>query len=157
MGNTGFDKDIGKCLHPFGVLNVMEKQRRTTLLFKRSWEGGLFCFILFILAFVIHNLFLTDSAPASGKMDPGMLCFIIPGVLGSLCSRRARFLAPVVGALVAVPVCLLLINFWEQDDAGLVQELAWLSGAVFWNALGALSVLFTISLVWRKDVKKRRV
>lgn len=133
------------------------KAKEDDFVIQTFMEGGLFCFILFILAFVIHNLFLTDSAPASGKMDPGMLCFIISGVLGSLCSRRARFLAPVVGALVAVPVCLLLINFWEQDDAGLVQELAWLSGAVFWNALGALCVLFTISLVWRQDVKKRRV
>ncbi|WP_226569427.1 inner membrane protein YbjM [Mangrovibacter yixingensis] len=128
-----------------------------TLLFKRSWGGGLCCFILFILAFVIHNLFLTDSAPASGKMDPGMLFFIVPGVLGSFCARRARFLAPMVGALVAVPVCLLLINLLEKDDAGLFQELAWLLGAVFWNALGALSVLFTITLVWRQDARKRRV
>lgn len=127
------------------------------MLFKRSWGGGLFCFILFILAFVIHNLFLTDSAPASGKMDPGMLCFIVPGVLGSLCSRRARFFAPVAGSLVAVPVCLLLINVWEQDDAGLLQELAWLLSTVFWNALGALCVLFLITLVWRQDARKHRV
>ena len=128
-----------------------------TLIHKRRWAGTIYSFVLFIAAFIIHNVCLSTSAPATGNMDLGMLFFILPGIVASLLSRRSRFFKPLLGAILATPVCLAAMKVWSASNTGVVQEMAWLFSAVFWSALGALGTLFFISLLRHQDAKKRRL
>ena len=48
----------------------------------------------------------------------------------------------IIGAMLAAPVCLVVMRLFFVTERSFWQELAWLFSAVFWCALGALCFLF---------------
>lgn len=123
---------------------------------ERGWAGIICCFILFIVVFCSLVLQVKGAFRTSGNPELGLLFFIIPGVVSSFMSSRSRVLRPLLGAILAAPLCLLLTRLFLSSDRSLWQELAWLFSAVFWCALGALCFLFVSSLLSdkRRDGKR---
>ncbi len=111
------------------------------------WPGTVCCFILFMVVFILHKLSATGYSPVQKHLDLGMLCFILPGMIASFFSRDDRLFKPLLGAILAAPVCLLLLFTLTTPERSLLQEVAWLFGAVFWCGLGALCHLFARKLL----------
>lgn len=123
---------------------------------ERGWAGVICCFLLFIVVFFSLVLHVKGAFRASGSPELGLLFFIIPGVVSSFLSSRRRVLRPLVGAILAAPLCLLLMRLFFSSDRSFWQELAWLFSAVFWCALGALCYLFISSLLHdKRRINKR--
>ena len=92
----------------------------------------------------------------SGTPELGLLFFLIPGVVSSFISSRRRVLRPLLGAILAAPLCLLLARVFIISDRSMWQELAWLFSAIFWCALGALCYLFVSSMLGDKRREGKR-
>jgi len=88
---------------------------------------------------------------ASGNPELGLLFFILPGAAASFMSARHRVIRPLLGAMLAAPLCLVVMRLFFVSQRSLWQELAWLLSAVFWCALGALCFLFISSLLESKS------
>jgi Na+/melibiose symporter-like transporter len=73
---------------------------------------------------------------ATGNPELGLLFFLLPGAAAS-CLSPGRVCAA-GGAMLAAPVCLLIMRLFFAAQRTFWQELAWLFSAVFWCALGAL-------------------
>ena len=81
---------------------------------------------------------------ASGHPELGLLFFTLPGLQPvSLPSREV--VKPLLGAMLAAPLCLLMMRLMYISTRSFWQELAWLLSGVFWCALGALCYLFVRS------------
>ncbi|KNC92119.1 inner membrane protein YbjM [Trabulsiella odontotermitis] len=117
---------------------------------EHGWVGVACCFLLFIVVCFSVSLHMKGVFPASGNSELGLLFFLIPGALASIISVRGRVMRPVLGAILAMPLCLLLMRFFLATQRSFWQELAWLFSAVFWCALGALCGLFICSLLGHK-------
>ncbi|MDH6633317.1 UNVERIFIED_ORG: hypothetical protein M2355_002608 [Lelliottia amnigena] len=79
----------------------------------------------------------------------GLLFFILPGVVASFLSRGGEVVKPLIGAMLAAPLCLVVMRLVFVSPRSLWQELAWLLSGIFWCALGALCFMFVRSLVYR--------
>lgn len=111
------------------------------------WPGTVCCFILFLVVFILHKLSVTGYHPVQQHLDLGMLCFILPGMIASFFSRGDRLFKPLLGAILAAPICLILVFVTAIPERSLIQEVAWLFGAVFWCGLGALCHMFARRLL----------
>ncbi|CCJ83695.1 inner membrane protein YbjM [Cronobacter dublinensis] len=109
------------------------------------------CFILFLAVFIAQKRVLNSFTPLTGSMDLGILFFILPGALAGVFARRGRELKPLLGALVAAPVCLVLLHLWGGAGRSFWQELAWIFSALFWCSFGSLCWLFLLTLLRRRD------
>jgi len=87
---------------------------------------------------------------ASGHPELGLLFFVIPGAVASFVSRKRQVLLPLMGAMLAAPLCFVLMRMVIAQEREFWQELAWLFSAVFWCALGALCYLFVSSMMSKK-------
>lgn len=76
-----------------------------------------------------------------------MLPFAIPGAIASYLSSRKRLLCPLLGALYALPLYLLIRHFWLTPSYSFWQELAYATSAVFWCVFGAMLMLSTPALL----------
>jgi len=114
---------------------------------ERGWAGVICCFVLFIVVCLFLLLHVKGAVRASGHAELGLLFFIIPGAVASFLSSKQRVLVPLVGAILATPVCLVLMRYWVFADRSFWQELAWIFSAVFWCALGALCFLFVSGMI----------
>jgi hypothetical protein len=88
----------------------------------------------------------------TGNPELGLLFFLLPGAVASCLSPGRRVVRPLIGAMLATPVCLLVMRMFFVSQRSFWQELAWLFSAVFWCALGALCFLFIC--VWL-DARRR--
>ena len=119
---------------------------------ERCWPGIICCFMLFI-AVCVFLLLNKDVAivRSPGHRELGLLLFIVPGLCSALMIGGQTVLRTVLGALLAVPVCLLMIRNVIDIPRSVWQELAWLSSAVFWSALGTLCFqVVRIALIKRR-------
>ncbi|BDI92168.1 membrane protein [Enterobacter hormaechei] len=91
---------------------------------------------------------------ASGHPELGLLFFILPGVVASFLSRQGEVVMPLLGAILAAPLCLLLMRVLFLSSRSVWQEVAWLLSGVFWCALGALCFLFMRSLLQQRKHHK---
>ena len=109
----------------------------------RGWPGIICCFMLFIAVcvFLLLNKDV-EIIRSPGQRELGLLLFIVPGLFSALMIGGQTVFRTVVGALLAVPICLLLIRSVIEIPRSVWQELAWLSSAVFWSALGTLCFHF---------------
>lgn len=123
---------------------------------ERGWAGVICCFILFIVVFCSLLLQVKGAFRTSGTPELGLLFFLIPGVVSSFISSRRRVLRPLLGAILAAPLCLLLARVFIISDRSMWQELAWLFSAIFWCALGALCYLFVSSMLCDKRREGKR-
>ena len=109
---------------------------------ERAWAGiicGFFLFIVVCLSLLLH---MKGAFRATGHPELGLLFFLLPGAAASCLSPGQRVLRPLIGAMLAAPVCLVVMRLFFVTQRSFWQELAWLFSAVFWCALGALCFLF---------------
>lgn len=109
---------------------------------RQRWIGIMSCFILFILVFISQKLPVRSGQFDSGPgAELGLLFFLAPGIIASFFSGREQLVKPLLGALLAMPICLLVVRIGMTPGRPFWQELAWICSAVFWCAVGALSCL----------------
>ncbi|MBK4714803.1 MULTISPECIES: inner membrane protein YbjM [Tenebrionibacter/Tenebrionicola group] len=121
---------------------------------RHSWPGIACGFALFILVFIYDKL-SGASICVLGKAEPSLLLFIVPGLAGGLLLRCGSLHKPLYGALLALPVCFLLLYVGEMPARPVLQEMAWLFSAVFWCAIGTLLSLFINRLRRHLRVQRR--
>ncbi|RAU32703.1 inner membrane protein YbjM [Enterobacter sp. ECC-175] len=119
----------------------------------RNWAGVVSCFLLFIVVCVSLAFNVKGAFRASGHPELGLLFFTLPGAAASFLSRGGEVVKPLLGAILAAPLCLLLLRLVFVTSRSFWQELAWLLSGVFWCALGALCFLFIRSLLHRRRHK----
>lgn len=108
----------------------------------KGWIGATCCFILFVVVFLSQKVSVFDAVDEDKlNGDPGMLLFLLPGVAASCLSARGRLFYPLIGALAAMPVCLILLQAARTPHHSFWQELAYVLSAAFWSVLGALGFL----------------
>ncbi|WJD48029.1 MULTISPECIES: inner membrane protein YbjM [unclassified Enterobacter] len=117
---------------------------------KRGWASAFCCFLLFIVVCLSLALKMKGAFRASGHPELGLLFFVIPGAVASFVSRKRQVLLPLMGAMLAAPLCFVLMRMVIAQEREFWQELAWLFSAVFWCALGALCYLFVSSMMSKK-------
>lgn len=117
---------------------------------KRNWAGVVSCFLLFTVVCMSLAFNVKGAFRASGHPELGLLFFILPGAAASFLSRKGEVIKPLLGAMMAAPLCLLMMRLMYVPTRSLWQELAWLLSGVFWCALGALCYLFVHSLLHRR-------
>jgi Putative inner membrane protein of Enterobacteriaceae. len=133
---------------PMGeMLSLIESFQEDYLRSERGWTGAICCFLLFIVVFFSLMLHMKGAFRASGNPELGLLFFLIPGAVASFISTKRRVLVPLVGAILAAPMCQLIMRLFFYSERSFWQELAWLFSAVFWCALGALCFLFVTALL----------
>lgn len=114
---------------------------------KRNWAGVISCFLLFIVVCMSLAFNVKGAFRAAGHPELGLLFFTLPGAVASFLSRKGEVVKPLIGAMLAAPLCLLLMRLLYVSTRSFWQELAWLLSAVFWCALGALCFLFVQSVI----------
>lgn len=119
----------------------------------RNWAGVVSCFLLFIVVCVSLAFNVKGAFRASGHPELGLLFFTLPGAAASFLSRGGEVVKPLLGAILAAPLCLLLLRLVFVTSRSFWQELAWLLSGVFCCALGALCFLFIRSLLHRRRHK----
>lgn len=109
---------------------------------ERSWAGIICGFVLFIVVCLSLLLHMKGAFRASGNPELGLLFFLLPGAAASCLSPGRRVLRPLLGAILAAPVCMVTMRLFFVTHRTFWQEMAWVLSAVFWCALGALCFLF---------------
>ncbi|MCV9879973.1 inner membrane protein YbjM [Brenneria izbisi] len=110
---------------------------------EKGWVGVACSFLLFIVVFLSQKMAVVDAVTGESLPGgPGMLLFLLPGAIASVLSVRGRLLYPLFGALMAMPICLIILHLWRMPLGTFGQELAYILSAVFWSVLGALGFLF---------------
>ena len=109
---------------------------------ERSWAGIICGFVLFIVVCLSLLLHMKGAFRASGNPELGLLFCLSPG---------RRVLRPLLGAILAAPVCMVTMRLFFVTHRTFWQEMAWVLSAVFWCALGALCFLFICAWLdtWR--------
>lgn len=107
-----------------------------------NWSGVVCCFVLFILVFIGYRFGLSYGNPLQGHFNPGLLIFLLPGVIASIVSCRSPLGKPLLGALLAGFPCFAMILLWCPLKQSFWQDIALVLSGVFWSALGALCWLF---------------
>lgn len=121
----------------------------------QRWLGIVCCFVLFILVFLSLHLHIMGRFIASGHYELGLLFFLFPGAVASVICKGDKVVKPLVGAMLASPLCLLIAHLFLPASRSLWQEIAWLLSAVFWSSLGSLCYLLFISFrEWVRGNKK---
>ena len=114
---------------------------------KRNWAGVISCFLLFTVVCMSLAFNVKGAFRASGHPELGVLFCTLPGAAARFLSRTGAGVKPLLGAMLAAPLCLLMMRLLYISTRSFWQELAWLMSAVFWCALGALCYLFVRSLL----------
>ncbi|TCV98102.1 inner membrane protein YbjM [Biostraticola tofi] len=117
---------------------------------KRRNAGIISSAVLFVLVFISQKSGLAqwDNAAATGA-ELGLLLFILPGMAGSMLSAEQGVIGPMLGALCATPLCLLMFYLAQSVNYTLWHQLAYLLSAVFWCGFGALSSYFIVRVFKR--------
>ncbi|MEG1209709.1 MAG: inner membrane protein YbjM [Leclercia sp.] len=118
---------------------------------KRNWPGVACCSLLFTVVCLSLTFNVRGAFIASGRPELGLLFFTLPGAAASFFSRGGEVVRSLMGAIIAAPICLLVMRLVFIPSRTIMQELAWLLSGVFWCALGALVFLFV-----RKAIEIRR-
>ena len=121
---------------------------------KRNWAGVVSCFLLFTVVCMSLAFNVKGAFRSSGHPELGLLFFILPGAVASFLSRKGEVVKPMLGAMLAAPLCLLMMRLMYVPSRSVWQELAWLLSGVFWCALGALCFLFVRSLLNRRKQQR---
>lgn len=139
---------------PWTKVYSIEMKSGGFLNIKRNWAGVICCFFLFTVVCLSLTFHVKGAFRTSGHPELGLLFFILPGVVASFVSRGGEVLKPLIGAMLAAPLCLLVMRLLFVTSRTFWQELAWLLSGVFWCALGALCFLFVRSLIQHRKRHK---
>lgn len=121
----------------------------------QRWLGIICCFVLFVLVYLSLHLHVMGRFIATGHFELGLLFFILPGAIASFFSKEDQVVGPLVGAMLALPLCLVIVHTLLTPTRSFWQEVAWLCSAVFWTSLGSLCFLVINMLVLRRNGKKK--
>lgn len=121
----------------------------------QRWMGLICCFLLFVLVYLSLHLSVPGRFITTGHIELGLLLFILPGAIASFFSRDDLVVGPLMGAMLALPLCMLIVNTVFTPTRSLWQEVAWLCSAVFWSSLGSLSFLAIDTLRHRCNGNKK--
>lgn len=114
------------------------------LLYGVRWPGVLMCMSLYCATFFLTRYGVAEDAPGQTSEQTGLLLFMLPGLVAALINRRTPLSHALLAALAATPCCLLIGFSHAFISQSLLQELAWLTSAIFWCGFGALLVM-----LWR--------
>ena len=106
-----------------------------------SWTGIISCFVLYCLVFVAVLYEMNMDSIMQTKLRPGLLIFVMPGAIAAMTSREAPLTVALSGALLATPFFMLVLHYSLPEHTSLLQELAFITSAVFWCGSGALVVM----------------
>ncbi|MBJ3816355.1 hypothetical protein F9C28_15835 [Shimwellia pseudoproteus] len=115
------------------------------------WMSIICCCVLFLVVFLAVRWNMRGAFRAAGHPELGLLVFLIPGAVASFFARKERIVEPLIGVMIALPVCIIALDTIFVSDRPFVQEIAWLLSAVFWSSLGSLCFLMVVGMR-----KKRR-
>ncbi|WP_435929673.1 inner membrane protein YbjM [Dryocola sp. BD613] len=121
----------------------------------QRWLGIICCFVLFILVFLSLHLCAPGRFITASHMELGCLFFVLPGAIASLLVKDGKVMGPLTGALLALPLCLVLAHTILTPVRSFWQEMAWLFSAVFWTSLGSLSLLL-VNMLHRRTTGTKK-
>ncbi len=121
----------------------------------QRWLGIICCFVLFILVFLSLHLYVPGRFITTGHMELSGLFFVLPGAIASFLAKDEKVVGPLVGALLALPLCLVLAHTTLTPVRSFWQEVAWLFSAVFWTSLGSLGFLL-INMLHRRSTGTKK-
>lgn len=114
------------------------------LLYSVRWPGVMIGMTLYCATFFLTRHGGAEDAPGHSSEQTGLLLFMLPGMLAALMNRQTPLAQALLTAVAATPFCFLIGVSEAIISPSLLQELAWLTSAVFWCGLGALLVM-----LWR--------
>ena len=79
---------------------------------ERSWAGIICGFVLFIVVCLSLLLHMKGAFRASGNPELGLLFFFLPCAAASCLSPGRRVLRPLLGAMLAAPVCMVTMRLF---------------------------------------------
>lgn len=112
-----------------------------------SWTGIISCFVLYCLVFVVVLYEMNMDSIMQTKLRLGLLMFVVPGAIAALTSREAPLTVALSGALLATPLVMLVLHYSLAEHTSLLQELAFITSAIFWCGSGALGVMLLRTLL----------
>ncbi|WP_075181232.1 inner membrane protein YbjM [Pantoea sp. 1.19] len=113
-----------------------------------SWNALLVGTLVYAAVFIVIRQFMTLQTDPDSVMRLGLLLFALPGAVTALMSRENPLTLALLGALLATPVCLAITHMPFFSAQGFWQEMAWLSSAMFWCVMGALTTMLWRELLW---------
>lgn len=97
------------------------------------------CMVLYCLVFVIvHHYLLIDSFDNEKQIQPGLLLFIVPGVVAGIINKHEPVTVALLAALLVTPLC--LIGSSVEIGTSLWQQITCNISALFWCGSGALVI-----------------
>lgn len=112
--------------HSTSSCDVGVGQREANMGSNKGWVGATCCFLLFTVVFLSQKMdvFSVTVTETGFRGEPGMLLFLLPGIVASGLSARGRLRYPFLGALMAMPLCLIILHFWRtpMNAIGLCDE-----------------------------------
>ena len=114
------------------------------LLYSVRWPGVIICMTIYCATFFLARHGGADDASGHSSEQTGLLLFMLPGLVAALINRHTPLAQALLAAVAATPCCLLLGISEAFISNSLLQELAWLTSAIFWCGFGALLVM-----LWR--------
>lgn len=116
-----------------------------------SWTGITCCFVLYCLVFVAVRYEINVDSLMQGKPRLGLLMFAIPGAVAALTSKEAPLTVALSGALLATPFVLGVLHLSTAVNGSLLQDLAFITSAIFWCGSGALVVMLSRTLLGHEN------
>ncbi|WP_114194113.1 inner membrane protein YbjM [Edaphovirga cremea] len=113
----------------------------------RSWCSPLICCALFIVVYILLRLMFPIVNNEPHSTEYGLLLFIVPGIITCHITQRADLANISLGAMAAIPLCLVIRYLFFVQERSPLQELAYNASAIFWCLSGALMYWFVRSMV----------
>ncbi|HBV40672.1 MAG TPA: hypothetical protein DEF05_13565 [Erwinia sp.] len=113
-----------------------------------SWTSVAFSFVLYSIVFLAIRYGMVIEGTAWAQARPGLLMFTLPGAIAALTSKERPLTIALSSALLATPLCLIVLHYYSLHYHSLFQELAFDTSAVFWCGSGALGVMLCRTLFW---------
>jgi hypothetical protein len=114
------------------------------LLYSVRWPGVVICMTLYCATFFLARHGGAEDAPGHSSEQTELLLFMLPGLVAGFINRHTPLALALLAAIAATPCCLLIGISESFISTSLLQELAWLTSAIFWCGFGALLVM-----LWR--------
>lgn len=102
--------------------------------------GFLFCVIFFFQG--MHYPYSEPAYSADPHSHPGLLLFMLPGIVSAHFARRHGLLHGLMGALVVAPLCMLIRLAAFSRYESFLDTVVYFIGAAFWCGLGTLLYVF---------------
>lgn len=118
---------------------------------ENAWTGIVCGFCLFIMVCLLLLLSMHRTVQVTGSPQVGLLLFLLPGAIASFFSAQRRLVRPFLGAILAAPVCFVMIRLFFTSQYSCWQQLSWLVSAVFWCVFGALCFLLIYAGLRSRD------